>query len=1177
MATGSDLPAKSSNPTETHRSADVAPAQPSSTQELDDFGLPLRPASRQKPPSDDSSDDDDAAFHDAQDSTSREPTTTQNKSDTTERLETATTSTPNAAEAIDQSGAEIQATTKGTSLGQDVDQTSIEAAKGLQKSNVDDAVSGDEADSKAPSKAAPLAIEPKEEPPIQEPLSPSQTRDFPSIRKEKRSSGAAVSEWSHQRLAASKEEESDEEEVEWQAMPALGQMDWYDDRGRLVAKATKEDEPTKAGYGALGAASKGYTKVQLDEDAMSATSMDDDTNYLFKKDAKLKEIDDQDADNDDDYDEDLERDAASQLENTKDLLTEGQRIAYVGVVRLTILKMLRALEAVEKTRGTKKEIAQACENMEIWGQQMMVRLFAHMEIDSAEQVMIEQLGEHGVTPEDLSPPLMQNARLKSSKEDEDTADATDTETVPPSAPTSLETANGTAEMKEVQDGEDVPIMQSDLHITQDTKVDLRWTVLCDLFLLLIASGVYDSRSRRLLERVASTMQVTWQQICRFERRIIEMIEMQEAEIREDLDESENLEKRRKAGLKRKYVTMGLVTVGGAAVIGLSAGLLAPVIGAGLAAGFGTIGIGGTTAFLTGVGGAAIVTSIGVTTGGTIALRATDRRMGHVKTFEYRPLHNNKRMNLILTVSGWMTGKVDDVRLPFSTVDPIMGDIYSLLWEPDMLRSTGETINILATEALTQSIQQVLGMTILTGLMSAIQLPIVLTKLAYLIDNPWNVSLDRANAAGLILADSLIQRHLGQRPVTLVGFSLGARLIFSCLRELSNRGAYGIVQNVYLFGAPVTAKKDDYLRARTVIAGRFVNGYASNDWILGYLFRATSGGLARVAGLAPVENVPGLENKNVGEFVNGHMAYRAAMPRLLREVGWEVESDEFTEIEDPDPENHEKRQRELIQEIDDARKKAEAAPEKKRFGLFKRGKLAEKKDWEFYGTGDQGNKQTQSNTSSSAANGQEANVLFDIDAIRRELASEFVEVRELDSTMPVMQIVTTGKDGQEQTEYLRLPPGVNLTSDEMSRMKLPPRPEDDEQATVSIPALPARTSSLRPSPRQSPGQSPMHSPQPSVHSLNKSTAPTAEPNDYGWDQPKELVSTLPPLKLTPTPSQLSFDMAASSRPPLKAHSTEPTGATTWEKGSPVDSYPLEHNAWADEDDFGKSKGVQMTFE
>lgn len=45
----------------------------------------------------------------------------------------------------------------------------------------------------------------------------------------------------------------------------------------------------------------------------------------------------------------------------------------------------------------------------------------------------------------------------------------------------------------------------------------------------------------------------------------------------------------------------------------------------------------------------------------------------------------------------MNGKIDDVRLPFSTVDPIMGDLFSIYWEPEMLQSMGQTISILATE------------------------------------------------------------------------------------------------------------------------------------------------------------------------------------------------------------------------------------------------------------------------------------------------------------------------------------------------------------------------------------------------------------------------------------------------------------------------------------------------
>jgi hypothetical protein len=124
-------------------------------------------------------------------------------------------------------------------------------------------------------------------------------------------------------------------------------------------------------------------------------------------------------------------------------------------------------------------------------------------------------------------------------------------------------------------------------------------------------------------------------------------------------------------------------------------------------------------------------------------------------------------------------------------------------------------------------------------MAAIQLPVALTKLAYLIDNPWTVSQARADMAGLILADSLIDRNLGTRPITLVGFSLGARVIYSCLKELASRGAVGLVQNVYMFGTPVVAKKDEYIRARAIVPGRFVNGYATNDWILGNYLQPSS--------------------------------------------------------------------------------------------------------------------------------------------------------------------------------------------------------------------------------------------------------------------------------------------------------------------------------------------------
>ncbi|KAJ5412286.1 uncharacterized protein N7487_006645 [Penicillium crustosum] len=924
---------------------------------------------------------------------------------------------------------------------------------------------------------------------------------------------AQVSEWSHQRLAQPdahqpESEESDAEPDEWQSMPALGEFDYYDDYGRLVARGAKE-EGDEAVYQGLGGAGRGYTRVQLDEDAQSATSLDDDTSYLFR------EAGDNSAGL---VGEEL-RDSISQLQATKDLLNETQKIAYVGVVRLAIHNMNHDLASIATTKSTRKTMQKASDSSRKWGQAIMGRVYAHMDINSAEQIMIEQLAEHGVQPEDLVPPLMQNARVKNPMAESEPKTSTSSRKL--DSPSRISAETDSSELD--------PPPPYQAHETEEPPrdIDLRWTVLCDLFLVLIANSAYDARSRTLLERVGAALDVTWLQISRFEKRVTDSLEMQEQAEKENWDESDHMEKRRKMALKKKYMIMGLATVGGGLVIGLSAGLLAPVIGAGLAAGFTTVGISGTGAFLGGAGGTALIASGATLGGSTIGMRASQRRMGAVQTFEYRPLHNNKKVNLIVTVSGWMTGKVDDVRLPFSTVDPIMGDIYSVLWEPEMLRSMGDTINILATEALTQGLQQVLGSTVLMALMASLQLPLVLTKLAYLIDNPWIVSLARANSAGLVMADSLRERNLGNRPITLLGFSLGARVIFSCLKELAEKGAHGLIQNVYLFGSPIVANKDDYLKARSVVSGRFVNGYATNDWILGYLFRATSGGIMKVAGLAAVEGIPGIENFDITTLVNGHMDYRTAMPRILREVGWEVLEDEFAEIEDPDPDNHAERQRELIREIDEARREAEAKPEKKRFGLFKRGKMAEKKKWETY--------DVDKNTSprdSSEPESTPGTVLFDIEAIRAELHSEAIEIKELESTMPLMKL------------------DLNAPSEPQPAQPSPPAPKRPK--TPELPAA-SRTSSLPP---QASGQYSPHGPN------EFSPVPKHEEMEMTFD-----------TSFHDSPRYQHDEI--HSRPELRTASTMPTMPTVG--SSALGAMALEPNAWADHDQGHRDGEISMTFE
>lgn len=186
---------------------------------------------------------------------------------------------------------------------------------------------------------------------------------------------------------------------------------------------------------------------------------------------------------------------------------------------------------------------------------------------------------------------------------------------------------------------------------ENVTLDIRWTILCDLFLILIADSVFDARSRVLLEQVACKLGLGWLDVVKFESRITEALEIQE-----DVETLENqglIQVAQKAGKKRRYMMLGLATLGGGLVIGLSAGLLAPVIGLGLAGALTTVGVTGTGAFLGGTAGAAVITTGGVLTGSGIAVRGMVKRTQQVRTFDILPLHNNKRVSCVLTVPGYV--------------------------------------------------------------------------------------------------------------------------------------------------------------------------------------------------------------------------------------------------------------------------------------------------------------------------------------------------------------------------------------------------------------------------------------------------------------------------------------------------------------------------------------------
>jgi len=167
--------------------------------------------------------------------------------------------------------------------------------------------------------------------------------------------------------------------------------------------------------------------------------------------------------------------------------------------------------------------------------------------------------------------------------------------------------------------------------------------------------------------------------------------------------------------------------------------------------------------------------------------------------------------------------------------------------------------------------------------------------ANMIDGTWTLAIERAEEAGLELAKILSSRKAGCRPVTLVGYSMGARAIYVCLKELARlqeewsedletREPASIVEDVVLMGMPNHLSLSSWASIRRIVSGRLVNCYSSKDWILGLMFQYKRiSGLGRsVCGASKVE-VPGVENYNVTSLIQSHTDYCAAVEDILKLV------------------------------------------------------------------------------------------------------------------------------------------------------------------------------------------------------------------------------------------------------------------------------------------------------
>jgi len=247
------------------------------------------------------------------------------------------------------------------------------------------------------------------------------------------------------------------------------------------------------------------------------------------------------------------------------------------------------------------------------------------------------------------------------------------------------------------------------------------------------------------------------------------------------------------------------------------------------------------------------------------------------------------LSLTICVSGYINS-MDDFMAPWLNLKRHGTDRYTLVWESARLLKLRKMYGMQIDprtlvqnglqEGLVQAGQHLMANAAAVTMPTVgLLMPVVMSQ----IDNRWSVAGNGAEKAGLALADQLLSRVHGDRPVTLLGYSHGARLIFKCLLELSHQGCAGIVEDVFLVGTPVDIDPTKWSDARAVVAGRLINAYSHNDWALRTLHRAYTMKMG-IAGLEPVRHVPGVENVNLSRLVNSHSSYPELMPEILDLLG-----------------------------------------------------------------------------------------------------------------------------------------------------------------------------------------------------------------------------------------------------------------------------------------------------
>lgn len=461
---------------------------------------------------------------------------------------------------------------------------------------------------------------------------------------------------------------------------------------------------------------------------------------------------------------------------------------------------------------------------------------------------------------------------------------------------------------------------------RDLNEARRILIMHSILLLLLGLEAYPAQSRVLMLRLADHLGLSMELLAQDEMSTAKGL-LEAAKMNAD---EETQKKVNENSSSRKW-KVGLGALGGALLIGITGGLAAPLLAAGVGTVMGGLGLGATaTAGYLGAlaGSAPLVGVLFGAYGAKMSGKLVDEYAKEVEDFGFLPVNkpsllqrakhddkNTHHLRVAVCISGWLAEE-NEVVLPWQVISGRSTEAFALRWELKALLRLGHALSTyIKSYAWGWAKKEILSRTIFASLVSALILPYGIAKAARVIDNPFSVAVSRSDKAGVVLADALINKIQGERPVTLIGYSLGARVIYSCLAELADRKAFGLVENVCLMGGATPSDPLIWRRIRSVVGGRVINVFSPKDYLLAFLYRANSLQYG-IAGLQAIPDVQGVENVDVGDLVEGHTQYRFLVGSILRELKLE-------DIEEAVVENQIKKLRRQEKEDKEEREKREA--------------------------------------------------------------------------------------------------------------------------------------------------------------------------------------------------------------------------------------------------------------